>query len=691
MSQDAFYVSPSIFGEQPHLDPILGSERLQDHVLRRLAEDKDLDLVHGNSRYEIEQGFAGQGDSRTLFEKDRDKIAASPFFNRLQHVTQVELSAQSSGSKKFSIQHYHSRLTHTFEVARYAVRIAKNISARQEDLCRYYGGIDPYIVEATALAHDLGHPPFGHVCEELLAHIMEDYGGFEGNAQTFRILAVLESRNDLGFLQLTRRTWASCLKYPWTRSEAKLVMPKALGKYSVYDFPTDGLGSVGASTKFNGNDKITFDWIYRYSDHSHKGLDGLLEAQDQTAEPSEQNTAPPTAKPYTVCRLRTPEAEIMDYADDVAYATSDYCEAIKSYPKLYELINDWKAFKAFIEEHVSDFTDMLIKHVGTECTVSLDKKAQESDRAIIKLLEANRQLAEDGPIDIDGVGLPELSLDRFLSSTIVDYNILYFAWRQLSALEFKGAEKLATRLELDNAIKNILMNPILAIPKKYDGRPISLNRAAFGRGGRIQDDLILQPTVELSMPRLLYRAGNLEIFCTTRRGSFAGLILSILKCAVKQFIHLKGDQRMQHRVGGLKVALLSCRLREDIIGASEQKKDKISNLAKGTFLDALVNEAFDYGKSLSKMDRPSARKDPRYAVIARFCCDMVSSLMEFQVKELFDEYCTTVKAGHKALHADCSSLLEEILSDSKIRVALMQEREFYNPELLDEFTDKLLE
>src|SRR3984885_2718827 len=114
-------------------------------------------------------------DYRSVFHQDRDRLMFTSSFRRLQAKTQVF----QAGEYDF----YRTRLTHSLEVA----NIAKSIAVwlrRQETAA----AVDPDLVEAICLAHDIGHPPFGHAGERALNALMENHGGFEGNAQTLRIL-----------------------------------------------------------------------------------------------------------------------------------------------------------------------------------------------------------------------------------------------------------------------------------------------------------------------------------------------------------------------------------------------------------------------------------------------------------------------------------------------------------------------
>ncbi len=152
-----------------------------------------------------------QADQRGEFERDRDRILYCSAFKRLAGVTQVV--GPSEGHV------FHSRLTHTLKVAQLARRLAQKLISQQGRLAAL-ANLDPEVAEAAALAHDLGHPPFGHVAESELDSLVSktEKDGFEGNAQSFRVVTKLAVRdpNKQG-LDLTRATLNSILKYPWLR------------------------------------------------------------------------------------------------------------------------------------------------------------------------------------------------------------------------------------------------------------------------------------------------------------------------------------------------------------------------------------------------------------------------------------------------------------------------------------------
>jgi len=201
-------------------------------------------------------------DPRTDGQRDRDRILYTDHLRRLSGVTQVAASGEAS--------QFHNRLTHSLEVAQLGRRMAERVISADPDASDI---VNADVVEAAALGHDLGHPPFGHCAEMELDKLVKDQGladGFEGNAQSFRIVTKLATRaEEHPGLDLTRATLQALTKYPWARA-AGGKEEKKFGRFHP--------------------ERADFDW-------SREGL----------AAPSR----------------RTAEAEIMDWADDVAYALHD--------------------------------------------------------------------------------------------------------------------------------------------------------------------------------------------------------------------------------------------------------------------------------------------------------------------------------------------------------------------------------
>jgi len=219
-----------------------------DDVMRRVAEPP-------------------KSQRRSAFARDRARLVHSSAMRRLGAKTQV----LTPGTDDFS----RTRLTHSLEVAQIGREMGRAL------------GADPDLVDTACLAHDIGHPPFGHNGERALAEAAENVGGFEGNAQTLRILTRLEPKiigtdgNGAG-LNLTRAALDACIKYPWAYSERPYHPDGTRSpKFGVYD-----------------DDAPVFDWL--------------------------RSELPATVGP----RQQAIEAQIMDFADDIAYSVHDVEDAI---------------------------------------------------------------------------------------------------------------------------------------------------------------------------------------------------------------------------------------------------------------------------------------------------------------------------------------------------------------------------
>lgn len=144
---------------------------------QQLEEIEDKSLAPYGMRSKDSKGRAyldNEPDYRTSFQRDRDRIIHTTAFRRLEYKTQVFINYEGD--------YYRTRLTHTLEVAQIARTIARALGANED------------LVETICLAHDLGHSPFGHSGEVTLARLMQDFGGFDHNKQSLRIVTLLENR-----------------------------------------------------------------------------------------------------------------------------------------------------------------------------------------------------------------------------------------------------------------------------------------------------------------------------------------------------------------------------------------------------------------------------------------------------------------------------------------------------------------
>jgi len=244
--------------------------------------DFDFEPLPGASRPE---------DYRTPFQIDRDRIIHSSAFRKLQSKTQVYLSGE--------YDFYRTRLTHSIEVAQIGRSICHFLKSDSNHL-RDDFYIDPDLVEACCLSHDLGHPPFGHGGERTLYRLFRGIGGFEGNAQTLRLITdtLYQSDGRQRGISPTRAFLDGVMKYKSTFSERQ-----APANHYIYDFQ-----------------RVYRDFAHE-SDENHQG--------DQAERAFD--------------KLSSLECQIMDWADDTAYCINDIADGVRAGFLTLERLERWAA------------------------------------------------------------------------------------------------------------------------------------------------------------------------------------------------------------------------------------------------------------------------------------------------------------------------------------------------------------
>jgi dGTPase len=269
-------------------------------------------------------------DSRSEFQRDRDRILYASEFRRLADVTQVVSASEGPV--------FHNRLTHSLEVAQFGRRLAERLVEADAQTATAIGGIDPDVVEAACLAHDIGHPPFGHVAEQELRALVTKEGvrsGFEGNAQSFRIVTKLSPHppSPTG-LNLTRATLNAILKYPWFR-DTPGAQPL---KWGAYDSEFRQMRHTRKESIPAGQTANEAKWLKEIKDERELLPKELQNARDTS---------------FLKDLRKCPEAVLMDWADDVTYAVHDavdfYCAGLIPLDRLTSRKDDSER-KRFFDE-----------------------------------------------------------------------------------------------------------------------------------------------------------------------------------------------------------------------------------------------------------------------------------------------------------------------------------------------------
>lgn len=252
--------------------------------------------------------------ARIVYQRDRARVIHSASFRRLQAKTQIFGLSESD--------FYRTRLTHSMEVAQIGSGLVEQLitvgiddKGNEKSYVEWLPSF--YLIEAICLAHDLGHPPYGHGGEVALNYMMRHHGGFEGNAQTLRILAKLGEYTPAHGLDLSRRTALGVMKYPAIYNNVIAVNTEyqaQLKETQVDDFRTLKMNRWSPPKSIYLEEKQIFDWVLQpFSAADRERFTQLTECQS-----CHQQT-----------QYKALDTTIMELADDIAYGIHDLEDAVE--------------------------------------------------------------------------------------------------------------------------------------------------------------------------------------------------------------------------------------------------------------------------------------------------------------------------------------------------------------------------
>lgn len=328
---------------------------------------------------------ARKPDYRSPFQIDRDRIIHAHAFRKLQSKTQVFLSGE--------YDFYRTRLTHSMEVAQIGRSICAFLLSRGDPLQDDFY-IDSDLVEACSLAHDMGHPPFGHSGERTLQELMKRRGGFEGNAQTLHLLCETMYQNESGVkgIQPTRALLDGVLKYKKVYTE----------------FPTPPLNHF-----IYDSQSPVRDWVF-----GGEKIPGALMRGEALND------------------FKSVECQIMDWADDAAYSLNDIVDGVRAGFLTVERVERWadgETIGAAEQRHLDTLFDALkrdrLENTFSKKIGAFIQACRLKPRDCFMAEKTNRYSYE---LIVDPAALNEAAFFKKMANDII------FESPQLEQLEYKA-------------------------------------------------------------------------------------------------------------------------------------------------------------------------------------------------------------------------------------------------------------
>lgn len=406
-----------------------------------------------------------EGDHRSPYQRDKARILHSAAFRRLQSKTQV----LGVGIGDF----YRTRLTHSLEASQIGQGIAAQLANKFPEKTAKLE-MDATLIEALCLAHDIGHPPFGHGGEIALNYMMHNSGGFEGNGQTFRIISKLEPYTAEYGMDLSRRTILGLVKYPNMLSSLNTGYPALatteLKRIKAGDWhPPKGLFD---------DDQDAFDWLLSpFSDNDKSLFTEIVQKP----------------KGHNRTLYKSFDCSIMELADDIAYGIHDLEDAIVM-GAIDQAIFERDLVTPLLEETDIAWFQQNLKNLSPMLFSSTHHERKDAIGALVNTFITHIVIAEINPkFDADllryNAAFPE-GFERALGY------FKRFVWQHLirkpeiQQLEYKGQQVV---MELFTAFSS---DPERLLPENTKRRWLEAEHN--GRGARIIADYISGMTDEFA-------------------------------------------------------------------------------------------------------------------------------------------------------------------------------------------------
>lgn len=388
-------------------------------------------------------------DQRSPWQRDRARVLHSASFRRLQSKTQI----MNVGENDF----YRTRLTHSLEASQIGSSLINQLQhVAKPELAALLPDLN--LMETLCLAHDIGHPPFGHGGETALNFSMLQSGGFEGNGQTFRIVGKLEAYHPDHGMDLTRRSLFGLLKYP-------VLMPK---------LPTPPAQQPGSLSQWKpakalfACDTDLLDWVLEPLNDIDRHLFQQVDVLEQA--------------PWQKSRHKNLDASLMELADDIAYGVHDLEDAVVT-GTLNE--QQWQHHFEPIYQQLSANLAATVRTLGHQLFQPQHHQRKDAIGALVNIFITRVEITEV----LSGASEP---LIRYNATLPADYRLLLDS---LKAVVFEHVINQPDIQQLRYRSQNMLLELFKAFhtePKRLLPRNTRARwRAAFDELGQVAADRIL--------------------------------------------------------------------------------------------------------------------------------------------------------------------------------------------------------